>query len=92
MYEFNPTPLEPVNSDWMRSHLRLVLDRVQMRQARFAIVRRGQEVAGLVPIHEARALWEVAHKTERYLEWQAQKKRDEFRRLRDAVAEQKQRA
>ncbi|MEC3862617.1 hypothetical protein VK792_15100 [Mesobacterium sp. TK19101] len=88
MNEFNTAPLTEVSTDWFRSHLREALDRVQMRGARYQILRHGQPVAGVVPLHEAQALLTVAKNTHAYREWLAKSRLDAERRLRDAVREE----
>ncbi|EPX75799.1 hypothetical protein [Salipiger mucosus] len=91
MYDFDPTPLETVNSERLRANLRLYLDMVQMREQRLAIVRRGREVAGLVPIHEARALWTLARRSEDERERRMRARLDRERALQQAIREERAR-
>ncbi|WP_417719454.1 type II toxin-antitoxin system prevent-host-death family antitoxin [Salipiger sp.] len=91
-YDMNLSFLDNVTSEKLRSNLRHYLDKVQMREARFCIVRRGRAVAGLVPIHEARALWEVDTQSMHFLELRMREKLDRQRALRDAILAQRDRA
>ncbi len=86
MYVFNLAPIEDINTEWLRSHLRQVLDDVN-HGARYAVLRRGRPVAGLVPITEARALFEATRADRRYRDIQQDLKRRDEDRLRDTVAE-----
>lgn len=88
MYEFNTAPLTEVRTDWFRSHLRHVLDRVEKRGARYQILRHGQPLAAIVPVTEAQALLTVAKNSHAYREWLAKSRLDAERRLRDAVREE----
>lgn len=86
MYIFNLSPIEDINTDWLRSHLRHVLNEVN-HGARYAILRRGRPVAGLVPITEARALFEATRADRKYRDMHAELKRRDEDRLRQAVAD-----
>lgn len=86
MYFYNLSPIEDINTDWLRSHLRHVLDDVN-HGARYAILRRGRPVAGLVPITEARALFEATRADRKYRDMHAELKRRDEDRLRQAVAD-----
>lgn len=86
VYIFNLSPIEDINTDWLRSHLRYVLSEVN-HGARYAILRRGQPVAGLVPITEARALFEATRADRKYREIHEGLKRRDEDRLRQAVAD-----
>ena len=86
MYFYNLSPIEDINTDWLRSHLRHVLDGVN-HGARYAILRRGRPVAGLVPITEARALFEATRADRKYRDMHAELKRRDEDRLRQAVAD-----
>ena len=59
MFSFNTSPLEDISTDKLRRNLRFVLDEVNFGESRFAVLRRGRPVAGLVPITEARAIYEA---------------------------------
>ncbi len=87
MYIYNLSPIEDIHTDWLRSHLRFVLNEVN-HGARYAILRRGKPVAGLVPITEARALFEATRADRKYRDMHAELKRRDEDRLRQAVAEQ----
>lgn len=82
------TPIPEVNTDRFRSFLRDYLETVQMRDERLIITRRGRAVAGLVPAHEARALWRVAQNSEQYSEWKTLHRLNEERALRRRVMEE----
>ncbi|MCR9156704.1 MAG: type II toxin-antitoxin system prevent-host-death family antitoxin [Rhodobacteraceae bacterium] len=86
MYIYNLSPIENINTDWLRRHLRLVLEEVN-HGARYAILRRGRPVAGLVPITEARALFEATRADRKYRDMHAELKRRDEDRLRQAVAD-----
>jgi prevent-host-death family protein len=86
VYFYNLSPIEDINTDWLRSHLRHVLDDVN-HGARYAILRRGRPVAGLVPITEARALFEATRADRKYRDMHAELKRRDEDRLRQAVAD-----
>lgn len=86
MYFYNLSPIEDINTDWLRSHLRHVLDDVN-HGARYAILRRGRPVAGLVPITEARALFEATRADRKHRDMHAELKRRDEDRLRQAVAD-----
>ena len=79
------TPLPEVSTDRFRSYLRDYLDEVRMRSERLLITRRGQPMAGLVPAHEARALWRAANQSEAYSEWKMLHRLNEERSLRLAL-------
>ncbi len=82
------TPIPEVSSDRFRSHLRSYLDQVMASQKRLIITRHGQALAALVPVHEGRALWQVANNTAMYEEWRATYRLNEARTLRMAVMEE----
>jgi antitoxin (DNA-binding transcriptional repressor) of toxin-antitoxin stability system len=82
------TPIPEVNTDRLRSFLRDYLDAVRMREERLIITRRGHAVAGLVPAHEARALWRVAQSSQDYSEWKTLHRLNEERALRRRVMEE----
>jgi prevent-host-death family protein len=86
VYIYNLSPIENINTDWLRRHLRLVLEEVN-HGARYAILRRGRPVAGLVPITEARALFEATRADRKYRDMHAELKRRDEDRLRQAVAD-----
>ena len=86
MYLYNLSPIEHINTAWLRRHLRLVLEEVN-HGARYAILRRGRPVAGLVPITEARALFEATRADRKYRDMHAELKRRDEDRLRQAVAD-----
>ncbi len=85
MSQIDTTPVPEVSTDHFRSYLRDYLDQVRMQGARLIVTRRGRPMAGLVPAHEARALWRVANTREAYSEWQMLRRLNEERALRMAV-------
>jgi antitoxin (DNA-binding transcriptional repressor) of toxin-antitoxin stability system len=87
MFMYNLSPLEEVSTDWMRANLRHVFDQVHFYEARFAVLRRGQPVAGLVPIAEARALVEATRVDRRYRDVHRQIQIDDEDRLRQALSD-----
>lgn len=86
MFMFNTSPLEEIGADWLRAHLRHVCDQVNFHDARYAVLRRGRPVAGIVPITEARALVEAMRDDRKYREVQRRMRLDDEDRLRRAVA------
>ena len=86
MYFYNLSPIEDINPDWLRRHVRLVLEEVN-HGARYAILRRGRPVAGLVPVSEARALFEATRADRKYRDIQQDMNRRDEDRLRQAVAD-----
>ncbi|QIE46432.1 hypothetical protein G5B38_13375 [Pseudohalocynthiibacter aestuariivivens] len=88
MHQTDTTPIPEVSTDHLRSYLRDYLDTVRMQDARLIVTRRGRAMAGLVPAHEARALWRVANTREAYSEWQMLHRLNDERRLRLAVLEE----
>lgn len=87
MYIYNLSPIEDIGTDWLRAHLRQVLEDVNQSGARYAILRRGRPMAGLVPITEARALFEATRADRRYRDIHRDLRRRDEDRLREAVAE-----
>lgn len=85
MYRYNLSLIEDISTDWLRSHLRQVLDEVNFNEARFAILRRGRPVAGLVPITEARALFEATRADRAYRDIHRDLETRDETRLREAV-------
>lgn len=86
MYLYNSSPIQEINTDWLRRNLRFVLNEVN-HGARYAVLRRGSPVAGIVPATEARALCEATNPDLKYREIQEDLDRRERARLREAVAE-----
>lgn len=89
MFLFNTSPLEEISTDWLRANLRHVCDQVNFHEARFAVLRRGRPVAGIVPITEARALYEAMQADRKYREVHRQMRIDDEDKLRRAVQEAK---
>ncbi|MEN8748719.1 MAG: hypothetical protein ABF316_09985 [Marivita sp.] len=87
VYRYNLSPIEDVSTDWLRSHLRQVLEEVRYHGARYAVLRRGKPVAGLVPITEARALFEATRADRAYRDQHRELLRRDEDRLRQAVAD-----
>jgi antitoxin (DNA-binding transcriptional repressor) of toxin-antitoxin stability system len=87
MYIYNQSPLEEVSTDWVRSHLRYVFDQVNFYEARYAVLRRGKPVAGIVPITEARALVEASRVDRKFRDVHLQMKIDDEDRLRRALSD-----
>lgn len=87
MYRYNLSPLEDVSTDWLRSHLRHVFDEVNFHGARYAVLRRGTPIAGIVPITEARALFEATRVDRNYRDVARDLDRQDEDRLRHAVSE-----
>jgi antitoxin (DNA-binding transcriptional repressor) of toxin-antitoxin stability system len=87
MYRYNLSPLEDVSTDWLRSHLRQVLDEVNFHGARYSVLRRGTPIAGIVPITEARALFEATRVDRAYRDISRDLQRQDEDRLRHAVSE-----
>jgi len=87
VFRYNLSPLEDIGTDWLRSHLRQVLEQVNYHEARFAVLRRGVPVAGIVPITEARALFEATRADRKYRELHREMKERDETVLRQAVAE-----
>ncbi|WP_272008744.1 type II toxin-antitoxin system Phd/YefM family antitoxin [Roseovarius sp. ZX-A-9] len=88
MSQIDTTPVPEVSTDHFRSYLRDYLDQVRMQGSRLIVTRRGRPMAGLVPAHEARALWRVANTREDYAEWKMLQRLNEDRRLRMALLEE----
>lgn len=88
MPAIDTTPLPEVKTDRFRTFLRDHLDAVQMEGARMLITRRGCAMAGLVPAHEARALYRLAQSSEAYSEWKLLHRLNEERAMRLAVMEE----
>ena len=89
VFIYNLSPIEDIQTDWLRRHLRHVLNEVN-HGARYAVLRRGRPVAGLVPITEARALFEVTRADRKYRDYHEDLKRRDEDRLRRAVADMAQ--
>ena len=70
MHLFNTSPIEEISTDWLRANLRHVFDQVNFYEARYAVLRRGRPVAGIVPITEARALFEAMRTDRAYRDTQ----------------------
>ena len=87
MYVYNLSPLEDISTDRLRSHLRHTLDQVNFHGARYAVLRRGIPVAGIVPISEARALFEATRADRRFRDARRNLMAEDEDRLRQAVAE-----
>jgi antitoxin (DNA-binding transcriptional repressor) of toxin-antitoxin stability system len=88
MPAIDTTPLPEIGTDAFRAHLRHYLDQVTAHRARLLLCRRGQPLAGLVPVAEARALWRVAHESEQYAEWKMLHRLNQDRALRRAMLEE----
>ncbi|MFP7674218.1 type II toxin-antitoxin system Phd/YefM family antitoxin [Marivita sp. S0852] len=86
MYIYNSSPLEDISTDLLRSNLRRILDEVNFRETRYAILRRGRPVAGLVPITEARALVEATRPDRRYRDVHLRQQARDEERLRRALS------
>lgn len=91
MYDFNLSPLEDISTDWLRSHLRQALDEVRFHEARYCVLRRGKPMAGIVPIAEARALYEACRVDRKYRDVHLQQQIDREDRLRVAIHAQAER-
>ena len=87
MYCYNLSPLEDISTDWFRANLRYVFDQVNFHEARYAVLRRGQPVAGIVPITEARALFEATRADRKYRDIHRDLQVRDENRLRAAVAD-----
>lgn len=87
MFLFNRAPLEDISTDWLRANLRKALDQVNFRDTRYAVLRRGRPVAGIVPITEARALFEATRADRKYRDVQLQHQIESEDRLRMAIQE-----
>lgn len=87
MYDFNRSPLQDVHSDWLRSHLRSVLDEVKFHGARYCVLRRGKPLAGIVRISEAQALFEACRLDRKYRDVHLQQAIEREDRLREAIRE-----
>ena len=87
MFTYNLSPIEDLSTEWLRSNLRRVLDEVNIHGARYAVHRRGRPVAGIVPVTEARALFEASRIDRRYREIHRKMQIDDEDRLRNAVRE-----
>ena len=87
MFRFNLSPLEDIGTDRLRSHLRQVLEQVNYHEARFAVLRRGVPVAGIVPITEARALFEATRVDRKYRDMHRELRERDETVLRQAVAD-----
>ena len=66
MFQYNSSPLEEINTHRLRSNLRRILDDVRFYETRYAVLRHGHPVAGLVPITEARALFAASERLRKY--------------------------
>ncbi|MCK0149998.1 type II toxin-antitoxin system Phd/YefM family antitoxin [Marivita sp. S6314] len=86
MFIYNSSPLEDISTETLRSNLRRVLDDVNFHDTRYAILRRGRPVAGLVPITEARALFEATRRDRRYRDVHLQQQARDQERLRRAIS------
>lgn len=87
MYIYNLSEINDISTDWLRSHLRQVLDEVSFHGTRYAVLRRGKPIAGIVPVSEARALYEASRVDRRYRDIERDLRRQDEDRLRHAVAE-----
>ncbi|MFP7570989.1 hypothetical protein [Marivita sp. S2033] len=87
MYRYNLSPLEDISTDWLRANLRHVFDQVNFHEVRYAVLRRGRPVAGIVPITEARALFEATRADRQYRDIHRQLQARDEDRLRSAVKE-----
>ncbi|SHG70929.1 type II toxin-antitoxin system Phd/YefM family antitoxin [Marivita hallyeonensis] len=85
MFLYNSSPLEDIATDRLRSSLSRVLDDVRFYEQRYAILRRGRPVAGLVPITEARALFEASQRNRKFRDIALRQKIEEEDMLRNAI-------
>lgn len=85
MFLYNSSPLEDISTDRLRSNLRRILDDVNFHEQRYAILRRGRPVAGLVPITEARALFEASQRNRAYRDVALRQKIEREDILRNAI-------
>ncbi|MCL3881954.1 type II toxin-antitoxin system Phd/YefM family antitoxin [Marivita sp. GX14005] len=85
MYRYNLSELEDIGTEWFRANLRQVCDQVSYHGARYALLRRGRPVAGIVPITEARALFEATRADREYRDIHRQLQTRDEDRLRQAV-------
>jgi len=60
---------------------------VNFRDARFCVLRRGRPVAGIIPIPEARAIYEATRADRKYRDVHLQQKIEYEDRLRTALKE-----
>ena len=91
MPPFDTTPIPEISTHRLRANLRAHVEQVATSGARLLITRHGRAVAALVPAHEGRALWNVAHNDEVYSEWRVMQKLNRERDLRMAVMEENRR-
>ena len=83
---FPPVPEIPVEA--LRRALAATLDEVRRSGQPRLLTRRGQPVAGLVTVSEARALWALDHESALYTEWRALQRLEDQTRRRAAVTRQ----
>ena len=83
---FPPVPEIAIES--LRRSLGASLEDVRRSGEQRLVVRRGQPIAGIVTVTEARALWTLDHESALYTEWRAMQTLDTHARRRAAVARQ----
>jgi antitoxin (DNA-binding transcriptional repressor) of toxin-antitoxin stability system len=83
---FPPVPEIAIES--LRRSLGASLEAVRRSGEQRLVVRRGQPIAGIVTVTEARALWTLDHESAVYAEWRAMQRLDAQTRRRAAVTRQ----